>query len=446
VGRVDYAAYAGGSDKKRLEPVLPWLKSTNQKDETVFRRNCSLLAALTLMLILLMSGAASVAQFSPWLTRATQDGFPESLAPPGDRQVEDETSAAPSPCAAALDQLAVCVAANQRALELMNARHLEAFTVVQDVRTGALVAFAASQPSSLDVTTPVLPLSVAKLLLSASWWDNAQPDLGFDSLRGAEDKRSLAERLVSVHEMLVDGSDRAGRKMAVALRRAVGTDTVIKDLKRYVFGQRSDSLRDDKFWAELAPKWTMRLAPSAAPASLSNETNDSEWADTLSIGETNMLVTGLHISRFLQSIGNGGVMLWPAAREERTRDNRQKQSQAAGGRSVPLENSIRVMQETTAVRLQAAMRDCVQRGTAKNIAKSLTGTGWQIGGKTGTGPGPAPIGPQSDGWFAGIIFDERRKARFTVATFVRAGGLGGGNAAQISAELARFIIGNNTQK
>jgi len=99
------------------------------------------------------------------------------------------------------------------------------------------------------------------------------------------------------------------------------------------------------------------------------------------------------------------------------------------------------MQKRTALRLQSAMRDAVQRGTAKGIAKALADTGWEIGGKTGSG-GSAPVGPQSDGWFAGLIFDPQGKARFTVATFVRHGGPGGGNAATISAELARFIIGD----
>jgi cell division protein FtsI/penicillin-binding protein 2 len=80
------------------------------------------------------------------------------------------------------------------------------------------------------------------------------------------------------------------------------------------------------------------------------------------------------------------------------------------------------MKENTAVRLQTAMRDVVQRGSAQAIAHTLDGTGWHIGGKTGTGPGL--VGPQSDGWFAGLVFDPEGKARFTVATFVRHGGRG----------------------
>jgi hypothetical protein len=54
---------------------------------------------------------------------------------------------ADAPCAKALEQGAVCIAANERALDLMKADELEAVTVVQDVETGALVAFAASEPS-----------------------------------------------------------------------------------------------------------------------------------------------------------------------------------------------------------------------------------------------------------------------------------------------------------
>lgn len=325
----------------------------------------------------------------------------------------------------------------------MRARRLEAFTVVQDVRTGALVAFAASRPSTLDVTTQVLPLSVSKVLLSASWWDNKQPDSSFDSTKGTANSQNPAYRSrVSVHEMLVGGSDSAGRQMAVALRKSVGAETVLSDFKRYGFAQRSNSTGDETFWAEIPPNWRARLTPAPAYVSLSDGMKDTEWADTLSIGEANMKVTGLHISRFLQAVGNGGLMLPPVAREEQPASSgknlrRQSRPQSVG-------SPLRVLQESTALRLQSAMRDTVQRGTAQSIAQALDGTGWQIGGKTGTGPGPAPIGAQSDGWFAGLIFDPQGRARFTVATFVRHGGLGGGNAAKISAELARYIIGGNT--
>jgi cell division protein FtsI/penicillin-binding protein 2 len=240
--------------------------------------------------------------------------------------------------------------------------------------------------------------------------------------------------------MLVGGSDSAGRQMAVALRKSVGTKAVLEDFKRYGFGQRTKLPRGDAFWGELAPAWRTRLTPSPTNVSLNDATTDAEWAEALSIGETNMKMTALHISRFLQAIGNDGVMLTPFAREEQPAPSFTKSPVSRRG----LKNAIRVMRESTALRLQSAMRDCVRRGTAESIAKALENTGWQIGGKTGSGAALLPEGAQIDGWFAGLIFEPQGKARFTVATFVRSGGYGGENAAKISAELARYIIGEDT--
>ena len=379
-----------------------------------------------------------------WATNATRFSFPatasemqNSVPTPTPPLKANDSALSASPCVNALAQGAVCVAANKRALEIMNASNLEAITVVQDVQTGAVVAFAASEPSKLDVTTPVLPLSVSKVFMSASWWDNNQPDSSFNSTKGSAASKNPAYRnRVSVHEMLVGGSDSAGRQMAVALRKSVGTKAVLKDLERYGFGQRTDLRQDDAFWGELAPTWKTRLTPAQAYVSLSDKTKEAEWVEILSIGEANMSVTALHVSRFLQAVGNNGVMLTPVAREEQSVSSVTKSS--ASRRQ--LKNSIRIMQKSTALRLQSAMRDTVQRGTAKSIAQVLENTGWQTGGKTGSGPGPMPLSPESDGWFAGLIFDSQGKARFTVATFVRHGGAGGGNAAKISAELARYII------
>lgn len=404
----------------------------------MFRKNWIALTSLTIMVALLILWAANATRFSfSAIARETQNSFPTPTPP----LKANDSSLAASPCVNALSQGAVCAAANERALKIMNASNLEAVTVVQDVQTGAVVAFAASQPSKLDVTTPVLPLSVSKVFISASWWDNNQPDSSFDSTKGSADSQNPAYRnRVSVHEMLVGGSDSAGRQMSLALRKAVGTKKVLKDFERYGFGQRTDLRQDDKFWAELAPTWKTRLIPAPAYVSLSNETEETEWAETMSIGETNMSVTALHVSRFLQAVGNGGVMLMPVAREEQSASSVTKLPASRRQSKI----SIRIMQESTTLRLQSAMRDTVQRGTAKSIAQALENTGWQIGGKTGSGPGLMSKGSQLDGWFAGLIFDSQGEARFTVATFVRHGGMGGGNAAKISAELARYIIGEKT--
>jgi cell division protein FtsI/penicillin-binding protein 2 len=384
-----------------------------------------MLRTITLTISILFISTACIAQSGSKVNRDSPlTHFP--------LEASDAVLAA-SPCVKALTQHAVCVAANTRALAIMRARHLKAVIVVQDVRTGALVAFAATQPSEVDITTPISPLSLSKLFLSASWWDNRQPDASFVSTRGAADDPNPAYRSrVTVHEMLVGGSDSAGRQAAVALRKSVGTTKVLQDFARYGLSKRTSWLRDDKFWGELAPVWQGSLIPASAYVSLTDETKDDEWAETLSLGETNMSVTALHISRFLQAVGNG-VLLTPVARQESpvTKSN------------VPQRNShpIRMMEEDTALRLQTAMRDTVQRGTAKSIAKTLEDTGWQIGGKTGSGPAMLPKGDLVDGWFAGLIFDPQGRARFTVVTFVRSGGIGGENAAKISAELARYLIG-----
>ena len=386
-----------------------------------------MLRTITLTILTLFISTACIAQSgskvnrdSPFMSHSPLEGSDAVLAG--------------SPCVKALTQRAVCSAANTRALEIMRARRFKAVVVVQDVRTGALVAFAATHPSEVDVTTPISPLSISKLLLSASWWDNRQPDASFDSTRGAADNPNPAYRSrVTVHEMLVGGSDSAGRQAAVALRKSVGTTKVLEDFARYGLTKRTGSLRDDKFWGELAPVWQGSLIPASAYVSLTDETKDDEWAETLSLGEKNVSVTALHISRFLQAVGNGGVLLTPVATQE----------SPDGKSNVPRRNSapIHMMEESTALRLQSALRDTVQRGTAKSIAKTLEDVGWQIGGKTGSGPALLPKGDLVDGWFAGLIFDPQGRTRFTVVTFVRSGGTGGENAAKISAELARYLVG-----
>jgi len=332
----------------------------------------------------------------------------------------------------------VSEAANKRAVELMNARALEAATAVLDVQTGALIAFAATPGSNatakeiepLTVTTPILPLSLTKLFLAASWWDRGLPEMTFDCIRSGAPGQT--ERM-TIDEIIVIGCDLPAKQMAIAERKKISTDAVLADLERYGFGPRSKSSRDEKFWAGLAPEWRETLVPAASYTLLNTKTNDLEWADTLSLGETNFVVTILHVARFLQAVGNEGILLPPVARKEGS-DN-----PVANATPIPR----RIMQEKTAMRLQAAMRDVVRRGSAQAIAHALDGTGWQIGGKTGTGPGPVPLGPRSDGWFVGLVFDPQGRARYTVATFVRHGGRGGENAAMISAELARYLIGNS---
>jgi cell division protein FtsI/penicillin-binding protein 2 len=334
------------------------------------------------------------------------------------------SSAQAGPCATALSKSVVCETANNYALERMKAGNLEAIIVMQDVRTGALVAFAASNPEKLDVTTALLPLSPVKLMAAASWLDHQD---------GHDTKLSESEKVLT--DSIVSGNDNAGRQIASALREAVGTETVLQDLARYGFSAQGNQIvkTDTNFWAELAPRWRQRLVPATSYHSLGKETTTSDWEDTLSIGERGIVATALHLSRFLQAVGNRGVMVAPIAKDE--------DSISRPGSTIPA--TTRVMSEAAALKLQELMRGTVERGTAKSALPILAGSGWSMGGKTGTGPeaGTTSAGPKSDGCFAGLIFDPQGKARFTVVTFVKHGGFGGGNAARISAELALFLTG-----
>ena len=331
--------------------------------------------------------------------------------------------AAKGPCEKALAAGAVCEPANQRALEIMRKDNLEAIIVVEEVQTGNLVSFASSDPAKFDIGTALLPLSPVKLTAAASWLDH-------DGAKQADGEKLLADSIAS-------GNDNAGRQIASAVRKAVGTEKVLDDLVRYGFptGGKETAKPDTSFWGELASQWRDRLSPAASYHSLGKETTDKDWEDTLSIGEERIVTTALHLSRFLQAIGNGGKMMVPVARsgEEKGRP----------GSTIP---ATRIMSEATALKLQEVMRGTVERGTAKSAKPILAETGWTMGGKTGTGPEPnsKTAGPGSDGCFAGLIFDPQSKARFTVVTYVKHGGFGGGNAARISAELARYLIGNGS--
>jgi cell division protein FtsI/penicillin-binding protein 2 len=330
-------------------------------------------------------------------------------------------------CKQALAADSVCESAVAFSNGLMISRHLMAVSVVQQVSTGAVVLFAASAPDKLDVSTPVPPLSLSKVFLAASWWDHNLPDREFESLHGTENAENPAYRKkVNVQEMLVGGSDSAGIQMALALRKLVGTEAVLVDLRRFGFN-RSGQLS----WAEIDPEWKQRLRVQTADASL-HDLNDQAWGSALSIGENHMTISALQVSQFFQAVGNGGVSCSSIA----LRSTENSPGISKRGCISP----SRVMNRTTAKRLMNAMLDTVKRGTASGISKALEDLGWSIGGKTGTGGVNGAPTSEQDGWFAGLIFDRKLKARFTVATFTRRGGTGGGNAAEISAALAHFLV------
>jgi hypothetical protein len=343
-------------------------------------------------------------------------------------------------CAEALRQGTVCAAANEEVARWLAARHLGGALVIQDVRTGALIAAAALPPpdapaaapppavapevpggpgAGVDVNTPLLPLSISKVLLAASWWEHET------TIRAA-----LPAAHVDVHEMLVTGSDAAGKEIAVDLRHALGNRRVFADLARFGFPRCPEARppADLAFWGALPPRWR-RLVPAGSCTAIRPEWSDAQWAAALSIGESGFAVTLLHLSRFLQAIGNDGVMLRPVARDLAD----EPPALPSAGRPPAL---AVIVSAATARKVQAALIDNVRRGTATGIRGRLGG-GWLAGGKTGSGPFARRL---LDGCFAGLVFDDRQGARYTVVSYVLRGGVGGGAAALLAADVVAATL------
>jgi hypothetical protein len=226
---------------------------------------------------------------------------------------------------------------------------------------------------SVGAGPAVGPLSTTKLLLAASYW---------------EERNALSvQRVADPRALVALGSDSAGRQLALQLRHAVGSVALLRELDRFGF----------------PPCGTGRTENCT---SLSPNDTDVQWADAMSIGETGFRVTPLGLSRFLRAIALDGMSGAP--------------------------RSGRIVHFKTAMQLQSAMIDTVRLGTASGIRDRLGALGG-IGGKTGSGPGGArPL----DGIFAGLVFDHKGTPRYTVVTYVRRGGVGGGAAADISAAMA----------
>lgn len=186
--------------------------------------------------------------------------------------------------------------------------------------------------------------------------------------------------------LIARGSDDAGRNLARSLRRRLGSDVVLRDLARFGFPA-----------CAVRPNDCTTLSVAMA---------DKEWANALSLGEVDFRVTPQGLSHFLRIVGRDGIG----------------------------EDGRRRMRAATSARLKRAMLETVDHGTARGVSDRL-GQGWRLGGKTGT-TGPAP----HDGLFAGLVFAPDGRARFTIVTYVRRGGFGGGAAAEISSDLAARLL------
>jgi hypothetical protein len=334
-------------------------------------------------------------------------------------------------------RLTLCATPTRAAWQLLRSTGHPGAVVVQDVSTGALLAYAATggpEDPPLGVKRYAPPGSVFKLALAALWWESGlgDPPIPCPSeiqvtprsrIRNYEGR--ARGTVIGPSGMLTPSCNTAAVWMAQQMRDRLGSDAFIEAYRRYGFEPYArkapqDTLRD--FWNTGSERWAKRMSPPPNRIRISEKTGRQEWAQ-LSIGQGPVDATPIGISRFIQAIGNDGVMLSPTLEWERL-------DEAPEGR--------RIMQAGTARKLQAAMLSVVDSGTARSALPLLEGLRWDLGGKTGTAQIP---GRPDDGWFSGLIFDPSGRPRYTVVVYLRGGGPGGRLPAAVAGGMTRVMSG-----
>lgn len=332
-------------------------------------------------------------------------------------------------------RLTLCAEPTREAWRLLSATGRDGAVIIQDVQTGAIVAYAATgraadAPFGIKRYAP--PGSVFKLAVAALWWESGQADTrmpcppyiqtGNARIRNFESHEYASITIPT--GMLTVSCNTAAVQMALDLRERLGVEAFRDAYTRFGFVPYSEGLPsapEDGFWNTGNPAWAERMTPPPVRIRFAPRFTAHEWGQ-IAIGQGPVDVTPLGISRFMQAIGNNGVMLDPTLEWERLEERGE-------GR--------RIMQQSTSQKLQQAMLTVVDTGTAQVAKGRLVGTGWDLGGKTGTADvagAPAP-----DGWFAGLMYGPDRKARYTVVVYLRRGGQGGRNPARIAGEMTRWM-------
>jgi hypothetical protein len=333
-------------------------------------------------------------------------------------------------------RLSLCAEPTREAWRLLRGTGRPGTVVVQDVGNGALVAYAATggpEQAPLGIKRYAPPGSVFKLALAALWWENGLPDtpLPCPAEIQVTPRATIANAgragygvVEGPTGMLIPSCNTTAVIMAQRMREQLGEEAFVQAYRRFGFGPYTgDAPRgaDTAFWNSGSDAWIRRMSPSLSRIRIGPQTGPAEWAQ-LAIGQGPVDVTPIAISRFVQAIGNGGVMLPPALEWERAR-------KAPEGE--------RVMSARTAGRLQRAMRGVVERGTGRAAAAQVRGVPGTLGGKTGT----AQVrGAPDDGWFAGLVFDAEGRPRYTVVVYLQGGGPGGRAPAQVAGGVARILL------
>lgn len=332
-------------------------------------------------------------------------------------------------------RLTLCNVPTRAAWNLLRSTGLPGTVIVTDVRNGAVLAYAATggpQDPPLGIKQYAPPGSVFKLALSALWWERGMGDpvipcpSSIQVTAHASVRNFEGESLGPVRGpagMLIPSCNTAAIAMALQLRDRIGTQPFIEAYRRFgfeVYEKRApnDTLRD--FWNTGSDRWKQRMSPPQSRVRMSEKTGRLEWAQ-IAIGQGPVDVTPIGVARFIQAIGNDGVMLQPTVEWDRTRD-------------VP--EGRRIMSPAVARKLQGAMLAVVDQGTAKTAQPLLEGTGWDMGGKTGTAQVP---GKHDDGWFAGLMYGPDGKPHYTITVYLRGGGPGGHQPAAVAAGMTRVM-------
>ncbi|HEU0053642.1 MAG TPA: penicillin-binding transpeptidase domain-containing protein [Longimicrobium sp.] len=333
--------------------------------------------------------------------------------------------------------LTLCAGPTRAAWELLQSTGRPGVVVIQDVRTGALVAYAASgraEDAPYGIKRYAIPGSVFKLALAALWWDAGLPDerwpcppqiqVGNRAIRNFE-SHEYASLSVPTGMLMVSCNTQSIR-MAFELRERLGPQAVADGFRRFGFVPYSDERpkEDPSFWNTANQRWIDRMTPPPARVKLATRFAGPavfEYAQ-IGIGQGPVDVTPIAVSRFLQAIGSGGLMLPVTFERDRLNE---------------LPEPRRIMKEETTLKLMRAMRLVVDSGTAVRAVPIIRGTGWDLGGKTGTAD--VVRGHVPDGWFAGLMFGPDQRPRYTVVVYVENGGQGGRIAAPIAAELTRYM-------
>ncbi|HYJ79237.1 MAG TPA: penicillin-binding transpeptidase domain-containing protein [Longimicrobiaceae bacterium] len=330
--------------------------------------------------------------------------------------------------------LTLCAAPTRAAWSLLEQVGRPGAIVVQDVRTGALVGYAATgraEDAPYGIKRYAIPGSVFKLAWAALWWEAGFADevwpcppeiqAGPRAIRNFESNSYPS--LPVPHGMLMVSCNTQSIRMALELRERLGAQGVADGFRRLGFQPYSSQAprAEPGFWNTGSEAWAERMTPPPARIRLKDRFDIFEYAQS-GIGQGPVDVTPLAISRFVQAIGNGGVMLPVTLEEERLDD---------------LPPGQPVMRPETSQKLQRAMLAVVDSGSGRRAGPILEGTGWDLGGKTGTAD--VYRGRNPDGWFAGLMYGPDRRPRYTVVVYVQGGGQGGRVAAPMAAAMTRFM-------